>query len=262
MPPKLVGIIGDTHAGSKTAVSKRWRLDDGDEHVPSLHQAWLMDNLSDWIRHTLYQAQDHEFVLCLGGDLVDGVQHHGSTQTFGTPKDQTNLAVDLLRPLANAAAKIYALRGTDAHAGQSGNFDRDVAEELGVKAENIDFRHLIDFDGALLDWAHHVGAGRRPGVRGNSLKNLITDIYFTCLETRKRIPDLIVRHHVHQYDDVSDHRRGMRAVTVPGWQLHTTHTRRLSPHGLPGIGAMLWWPDKMKIEVKEYEPAADPIKYA
>jgi len=259
--PKLVGIIGDVHAGSKTAASKRMVLDDGDEHVPSLHQEWLLDNFNTLVEQMKREALGHDFVLLLGGDLVDGTQHHGSTQTFGTPQDQINLAVDLLMPLMNIASKAYALRGTDAHVGQSGDLDRAVASKLGIPASNIDFRHLLDFDGALLDWAHHVGAGRRPGTRGNSLKALMSDIYFTCLETKQRVPDLIVRHHVHQYDDVSDHRRGMRAITCPAWQLHTTHTRRLSPHGIPSTGGVMWWPDRMKVQAVEFAPILDEVKY-
>lgn len=259
--PKLVGFVGDTQTGSKTALAKATVLDDGDHYGLSLHQQWLLDCYNDCIAKVKYHAAGHEFHLKLGGDLVDGSQHHGSAQTFGTKEDQERLSAELLMPFANMASRIHGLKGTDAHTGPSGGSDKAVLRMLGVNDSDVKYRHRQDYDGALLDWAHHTTMARKPHTRGNSLNALINDIYFQSLEEAEPLPSLIVRHHVHLYDDRSDHRKGMRAIACPGWQLHTAFTRRLSPHSIADIGVVLWWPDTMRVLPILYKPKEDPIEY-
>jgi len=257
--PKLVCFIGDLHAGSKVAVATEYVLDDGDVYRPSLHQQWLYDCFVDCIKRIKKHAKGRDIHLKIGGDCVDG-HHHDSTQVFGTPEDQHRLAVELLSPLADIASRIDGLRGTDAHVRQSGNDDRAVYRALGVSDDQIRYRFIQDYDGMILDWAHHMTTGRLPHTRGNSLKSLLNAIYFDNLERGRRQPALIVRHHVHIYDDVADHRKGIRAVSCPAWQLQTAYTRRLSPHGLCSVGVVLWMPDTRQVIPILYEPEQDTIE--
>ena len=256
MKDELVLFIGDIHAGSKTALAKKFDLDDGDIYVPSKSQDWLYSCWQDLTKKTKKLAPGYRLILCVGGDTVDN-HHHQSQQVFGTDIDQINLAVSLLLPLATVADRVYGLRGTETHTHQSGQYDVKVVEELGGECE---YRHRLDVGGKLLDWAHHISTGRRAHTRGNSLKVLGKDIYITALERGERVPDLVVRHHVHLYDDVSDHRIGVRAVTCPGWQLQTAFTRRLDPAGLPSVGGLLWYPRINRLDPILYKVADDPIR--
>lgn len=258
--PKLLCFLGDLQAGSKTALAMPFILDDKDEYRPSLLQNWLLNCYKDVFEKVKYHARGHDLHLKLGGDMVDG-DHHDSSQVFGTSEDQQTLAVELTMPFMNIATRCDALKGTDAHTGPSGDGDRAVYRKLGVREENIKYRHVQDYNGALLDWAHHTNGGRKPNTRGNALQALINDIYFQNLEQGERIPSLIVRHHVHLYDDKSDNRKGIRAVACPGWQLNTSFTRRISPHGLASIGLVLWWPDTLRVLPILYKPEEDPIEY-
>lgn len=257
--PKLVCFIGDVHAGGKTAVAVPFKLNDKDTYTPSLHQDWLAQCWRDAIEICKKAAVKHDFHLLLGGDLIDGCQHHGSTQTFGTENDQIKLSAELLFPLAEMSVRSFGIFGTPAHAGKGGSNDKAVMEKLEVANEDCDYSHLLEFEGRLLDWAHTTSTGRRPHTRGNSLNNLISDTYITCLETGARKPDLIVRHHVHQTDDRSDGRRGMRAVAVPGWQLASEFIHNLPNSSLADIGFTLWWPKENIIRTKTYAPKNNSI---
>lgn len=261
MPKPILGVfIADLQSGSKTAVAKPIVLDDGDTYTPSLHQDWLYNCLQSALKRVQIYAKGHDVHMKFGGDMVDGVAHHGSSQTFGTTKDQRALAVDLCMPFVNMAARMDGLRGTDAHTGASGDGDRAVYRELGIPDKNIHYRARQQYGNHILDWAHHTGAGRKPNTRGNGLKALINEVYFQNLECGEPIPSLIVSHHVHLYDDVSDHRKGIRAVNCPGWQLNTAFTRKIGPRGLASIGLLLWWPETMRVLPLLYKPKEDPIE--
>ena len=256
MKDELVIFVGDIHAGSKTALAKRFDLDDGDIYTPSLSQDWLYVNWQALTKKVKKLSSGYRVILCIGGDTVDN-HHHNSQQVFGTDVDQINLVVSLLLPLATMSDRVYGLRGTEAHTHQSGQYDVKVVEELGGECE---YRYRLDVGGKLLDWAHHVNIGRRAHTRGNSLKALGKDIYITALEAGERVPNLVMRHHVHLYDDISDHRIGVRTVTCPGWQLHTAFTRRIDPAGLPSVGGLLWYPRLSVVDAVIYKVADDPIR--
>lgn len=260
MKPKIVCFVGDVHAGSKAAVADEIELADGDIYTPSLHQEWLLERWIEFYATAKKLSKGHDFHLMLGGDLIDGCQHHGSTQTFGTEDDQIGLSVSLLTPLAEMSVRSFAILGTPAHAGKVGQFDKRVAKDLEVAPADIDWQHRISFEERILDWAHTTSMGRRPHTRGNNLNNLINDIHVTCLESHDPDPDLIVRHHVHQFDDRMDGRRRMRAIACPGWQLATEYTHNLPNSTLPDVGGVFWWPKENKVEVVRYEVKQSPIK--
>ena len=247
-------FLGDLHAGSKLAPLVPFTDADGVNYAPSKLQAYLLTLWRDCLSDVKSAARGCDVVLHLGGDLVDGVAHHGTTQTVLDHNGQRDLAVELLRPWVNLSAAAYGLLGTDAHVRDNGQDDASVCKELGVPAKGY---WRIECEGLLLDWAHHA-SGARLRLEA-SLLRLADNIQREARrrEPPERVPDLIVRHHVHRYArarfDTTE------AVTVPGWQAQTSFTRRHDPAGLLSVGVVAWWPKRREIRPFVYDHPAEPI---
>lgn len=257
MPDPLHLFIGDVHAGSSVAVMEPFSDHDGIQYGPSRVQSLLLKFWRQMVAEVKTAAKGRDLVLHLGGDLVDGVHHHGSTQTVGDVADQRALAVQLLLPLANISKMIYALLGTDAHVGQSGTEDASVAKELGAEAR---YRWRLDCSGKILDWAHHVAGPRLPWTQEGGLIRLTNKTIIDCMERDQKPPDLIVRHHTHLH--CRTHIKGVDALVVPGWQAATAFTRKIDPSGLLTVGAVLWYPKLGEFRALLYRFPDDEITKA
>lgn len=257
MPEPAHIFVGDIHAGSKLAPLVPFTDADGVNYNPSRIQAVLNGFLAQALADTKAAAKGCKVVLHLGGDLVDGVAHHGTTQTVLDRVGQRDLAVELLRPWVNLADAAYGLLGTDAHVGDNGQEDTSVCRELGVKAQGF---WRIESAGKVLDWAHHVGGGRRPWTKESALITLANKTRLECISRAKQEPPphLIIRHHMHHY--VRTHAGGTDVVVVPGWQAQTAYTRMLDPNGLLTVGVVLWYPARGEVRPLLYEFSAEPIQ--
>ena len=217
--PTALLIIGDFHAGSKVSLcpEEGVALDDGDLYHPNRAQKALWNFFSrefiPWIKQ---KAKGYRLVVDDGGDGIDGATHHGSLQTFGTNADAEELHIRMIEPITNMADDIIYVRGTRAHVGLSSESDVRLARRLGVLAH---WRYQKEIDGKLLDIRHHASTGRRAWTRGTSLHALMRHEYFTALEKRERIPNVVVRHHVHMFDALTDFRMGITGILAPGWKM-------------------------------------------
>jgi len=254
-------FLGDLHAGSKLAPLVPFTTDK--TQPPSTHkpenqtQVVLAGFLAQALDDARALCQGYAVRLHLGGDLVDGVAHHGTTQTVGDRNAQRDLAVKLLLPWVVFAGRdyCYGLMGTDAHVGDNGQEDSAVCSELGVRVKHF---WRIESAGKLLDWAHHVNVGKRWAGLEGPLTNLANDTRAKYLEEGERPPDMIVRHHIHRY--VRAHAKRTDVVAVPGWQSQTSFTRRIDPSGLLTVGVVLWWPVTGTIKPLLYRFPAEPIE--
>lgn len=253
--PNLVISVGDYHSGSTTALAIPFVLADGQTITPSRYQVWLKTKHDEFVARCKQEAQGHFVTLLIGGDMIDGVAHHGTSQTVGTTADQRDMAVELTRPLWGMADRLYALRGTDAHVGSNGEEDSTVAGAVGAQAGHY---WQLDIGGRLIDWAHHCKLGQREWTIDNPLITLAETVEFSALRRKRRVPDLVLRHHVHRGRHVRAS-GGMQVVTCPCWQLPTSWLRALDPRAWPDIGGVLYHPADNRAEVLRYELPDDPI---
>lgn len=237
------------HAGSTVALSPK-QVDMGDDGIYSANagQRWLLGKWGEFIASVKAQTKGRRLVLVLGGDLVDGARHHGTFQSWGTPQAQVAAAVELLLPLANIASKIYGLRGTPCHAGESGADDAAVIKELGGKAA---YRWQLEIDDTLFDVAHH---GRRDGRVWTEGNAGLAEIRKARLAGRS--PHYIIRHHVHKHDLIAH--SGITFAACPSWQLQTEHGRRIDPANIDDIGGLIWTKSD-GLRPLLYHPKPDPV---
>lgn len=248
-------FLGDLHAGSKLAPLVPFTDADGIQYSPSRIQAVLNGFMAQALADVKEAVRGHKVVLHLGGDLVDGVAHHGTTQTVLDRPGQRDLAVALLLPWVNLSDAAYGLLGTDAHVGDNGQEDTSVCQELGVKAQGF---WRIESAGRILDWAHHLTGSRRnlesAGIR---LAKDTADGY-RKRQPPERVPNLAVRHHLHRY--MRTRYEETEVVVVPGWQAQTAYTRALDPNALLTVGVVIWYPRQNEIRPLLYEFPAEPVQ--
>ena len=253
---ELLGVfVGDLHCGSPTAPAPRGKIE-------STAGEWVSETFQTFVAETLALVATRRTVIFLGGDLVDGSRHHGTYESWGTPKEQRDAAIGLLLPLTSKAAAVYGLIGTEAHAGPKGDDDRTVAEELGAKSAEHTW-HLT-LGGQRLDWAHHgVSVPRDPtnedsGMLAEArrqyqgwLKRLAFKAEFPDTPDVMPKPDLVVRHHAH-FSPRPVNRLGITVAVCPCWQLSNSFGYKIGPERVPSIGALYWHPERGAVERKLY----------
>jgi hypothetical protein len=118
--PALCVFCGDTHTGSDTglAPARYWMESKSRYYGLSRTQSWLSKCFGEFILLVNEYRATHEILVFFGGDMVDGVQHHGSIQTIGTRKEQIEMAVEATRPLWSIAEEVFVCYGTAAHVGE------------------------------------------------------------------------------------------------------------------------------------------------
>lgn len=218
-------FVGDLHTDGPTAITSPAK-------ATNKVQEWLGETWQAVVKRTKSEARDKEFVLMLGGDLVD---REGRLARLA--------AIELLQPLANISSGIYGVPGTDYHVGEDGEEDRSVYDQLGAKCKQV--QTLAVSEKRLL-WAHHGGALGVDGYAG--LNNTAKKIFNLCRENEIKAPDLVVLHHLHKAPKDFGYYRGVKVAVCPCWQLPNSYAAKRVTFDIPTIGALAWWPARDKLE--------------
>jgi len=242
----VVLAIGDLHDGSTTGLSTR-------RNCRTVASEWLIDTFEIMIAQVLKRAANRPFFVLGGGDVIEG-HHHNSKMVWGTKKEQRDDAIELLQPLAVKATKLYGVLGTEAHAGDNAEDDKQVMQELG--ATMIDHHQRIRFGKKYLSWAHHgMTAGNDPDTSDGGMLLAIKKYYALykaltvewaengAIGNRPTPASLLISHHTHR----SPHpvmRHGIYAALCGCWQLQTPHGAKIAPRLPVDIGVLIWEPER------------------
>ena len=189
------------------------------------------------------------------GDMVDG-NHHGTTQILsGNPNAQAavvNACMEI--PLALKPEKIWMIRGTDAHVGQSACAEERIADGLRRDKRPIvtedrtgsasHWHAKANFHGWRFDFAHHGRVGTRPWTKPNVVMNLAAEIFQDHAQVdfdRNQLPSaphIAIRSHMHQFVDTGNAHR-VRVIQTPAWQLATSFINRIAPGKLAEVGGVI-----------------------
>lgn len=248
MKPAYVVFLGDTHVGSNAGLCKPGFVMGGEDktkqwkYSPSPNQEKLYNAFVAMRTVVKERSKGHRLYLMLGGDMVDGVNHHGTTETRGTTADQRDMALELLTPWASLADEVWGVTGTAAHVGGEGEDDRSIYSMLCGRNYAAKFNLLID--GKRLWWAHHgVKVGKRSWTAENEMTALAKDIYFRCMEDNRPKPDVVVGHDRHRSPEPI-RVKGIAVAVCPCWQMPTYYGETFSPFTGTDIGILTWIPSK------------------
>lgn len=203
----------------------------------------------DMVEFIELSALDYRVGVAFGGDIKDGTQHHGSTQTHGTPEDQREMSVELLKPLVSVATWCYGVTGTEAHAGVQGDDDRAIYTALGVDSfDNLE----CEIEGRTVLHAHHgIPVGQRENTLESGAISLLKDIQQRRLQQGRKPASLVVGHDRHRtFEPV--HLRGAWIAVCPCWQLPTYYGNNW-PFSDVSIGFLMYDPISNHLQRVTYQ---------
>lgn len=250
-------VVADTHIGCRMGLMHPdgAALDDGGKVVPSPAQRkiWAVWEYfwGAWVpKHT----RGEPYAVVFNGDATEGVHHNAVTQwSHNDVVDQVNHAVKVLRPIRDKAAQYFHIRGSTAHAGQSGMLEETLAKELGaeplvVELDGVEGKQFARWElykrigstngegGVTIHILHHIGT---TGSQHYESTALMKEFIEALVEAaRWGYPPLggIVRSHRHRAMQIRIPAKfctlpdagEATAVITAGWQLKTPFAHRIA----------------------------------
>lgn len=232
-----VVVISDTHCGCQfgLCIPGKFKLDGGGVYMPSKNQKkvykWWREFWNEWIPEV---TKNQPFILVHNGDAIDGRHHNSTTQISQNIADQVNLAYELLAPVVKKSAQYYHIRGTEAHIGQSGEFEEILAQQLGaIPNEDGNYARWelwLKLNHALIHFAHHIGTTGRTHYETSAVMAELAEMYAEAGRWKEHSPDVVVRSHRHRNIEIrvpSALGYNISMVTA-GWQLRTPFTYKIA----------------------------------
>lgn len=251
-PPVVLLVVSDLHCGSTVGLCpERIALDDGGEYLASKAQRWLWQCWESLLRRADALRSEHcaELYVVFNGDMVDG-NHHGTTQILsGNPSAQAAVVDACIRPVLDLKpSRIWFLRGTDVHVGQSASAEERIASGLRKDKRPVvgdedtgtasHWNVKMEIHGTRLDFAHHGRVGTRPWTKPNVTANLAAEIFYTHAAAGRPHPHIAIRSHMHQCVDTHD-QHPTRVIQTPAFQLATSFIHRIAAGSIADVGGVI-----------------------
>lgn len=233
--PRSLIIVSDTHCGCRLGLMNPEvpvRLDGGGWYQASKFQKamWkLWRELFDvWVPQV---TRGEPYDLVHNGDAIDGVHHRSTTQISQNIEDQLRIAESVLQPEVNrckaSGGTYYHIRGTEAHVGQSGEYEERLARTLGAKPNDEDqfarfelWKRVGGKNGPLVHLLHHIGTTGSAAHEASAVNAELSAAYVEAARWRREPPDFIVRSHRHRSIavDLNSARGYAAGIVTPAWQ--------------------------------------------
>ena len=253
MPTKNLIVVSDTHSGCRVGLIHPGGigLDGGGRYMPSELQLkmWALwrEFWDGWVPSV---TRGEPFDVVHNGDALDGVHHRSTTQISHNLEDQQRIAEAVLAPVVAqckaSGGTYYHIRGTEAHVGQSGEYEERLARMLGAKPN--DQGQYARFDlwkrvgSALVHLLHHIGTTSSAAHEASAVNAELTAEYVEAARWNREPPDYVVRSHRHRSIavDLNSARGYAAGIVTPAWQLKTPYVwkvpgARISEPQLGGI---------------------------
>lgn len=242
--PRTLIVISDTHSGCRVGLMHPdgMRVDGGGWYKPSAFQLkmwdWWREFWDEWVPEV---TRGEAYDVVHNGDALDGVHHRSTTQISQNMEDQQRIAEAVLLPVAEACrasgGTYYHIRGTEAHVGQSGEFEERLARKLGAKPNAEGQYARFDLwkrvgtatkrvHAPLVHLLHHVGTTASAAHESSAVNAELTASYVEAARWGRQPPDYIVRSHRHRCIavDMNSARGNAAALVTPAWQGKTPFT--------------------------------------
>jgi hypothetical protein len=221
-------ILADIHAGSTAALLPPGFLNFEANEIKQnpiqefLWLCWLRN--CEWIKSIV---GEDPFALVLNGDLIEGI-HHGNKQVISPEMgDHFAAAVEILKPLAQRAAKVFVVRGTECHVN---NHEQGIGDMLGAEmnpeiGKRVFDRLTLDINGVRHVFRHHIGTSISRRLAATQLSAVLSEEQVEAANNSELIPRVIGCAHRHVYG-AYENDNGLCVVSPP-WQMHTRFTHKV-----------------------------------
>lgn len=253
-------LVGDIHANSIHALMPpSFMLDSGNIILYNKYQQWLWDKWqSFWF--TVYNQYEVEAIL-LNGDLVQGIHVNRDGEIILLKKnEQHRLALAVLEPMLYDKGErrqmpLFVTRGTGYHDGIMGQDGEALAREMKAVQDPhthsySKYRWKIQWRGKILKATHHIQTANVYPL--TPLFRALNEEKQRAVDRKTRMPDAIIRSHVHQCNVVEDS-AGHLAMVLPAWQLSTEYVHKKIPEAIAPVGGMVLTIDEAgKLRAEKY----------
>lgn len=243
-------VVSDLHCGCRLGLCPpRVSLDDGGvyEHSALQYDVWSRWQ-EFWYEWVPLVTKGEPFAVVCNGDSIDGVHHGAVTQISHNLGDQAKIAKMVLKPIVELCeGRYYHIRGTEAHAGQSGQDEERLAEELGAIADQDGRRARwelwLAIGCGLVHLSHHIGTSGSLAYETSAVHKELEQAFVEAARWGNRHPDVIVRSHRHRNVEtrIQTAHGFATACTTAGWQVKTPFSYKITGgrQSLPQIGGTL-----------------------
>lgn len=240
---KICAVVGCLHAGSTVGLcpaENSIMLDDGGHYEPSSYQKEIWKHWVEFWRTTKQIAteENSEVVMVFLGDIMDG-NHHQTTQIVSSNIAATQMMIaqecidKAINTLGGAMSSMVFIRGTEAHAGKSGQYEEALArlyeKAVEVNGKKSHWGLTINMGNISIDLAHHGRIGQRAWTKLSGPASIGAETIIHCSIARQNVPDYVIRGHYHQWADTGDTFPKPRVIQIPSWQIPTAYVHRISP---------------------------------
>lgn len=244
-------VISDQHIGCKLALMHPDGavLDEGSRAMPSPLQLKLWSIWerfwNEWVPRVTH---GEPFAVVNNGDAIDGVHHGTTTQWSHCLADQRQHAELILSPVLKACeGRYYHVRGTEAHVGQSGTEEEQLARALGATRSHGG--HYARWElwkrlgSHLIHFSHHIGTTSSSAHETSAVNAELSALFNEAGRWGHEVPAVIVRSHRHRCSEVRLPAKWgyATAFVTPAWQLKTPFCYRIAGARVttPQIGGSL-----------------------
>jgi hypothetical protein len=250
-------VFSDTHSGCRVALCppRGVPLDGGGSYLPSAFQlkmwAWWEEFWGEWVPTV---TRGEPFDVVHNGDAIDGVHHNSTTQISHNLEDQQRIAEAVLLPVVkqckDSGGTYYHIRGTEAHVGQSGEYEERLARSIGAKPNaegqfaRFDlWKRVGGAKGPLVHLLHHIGSTSSAAHEASAVNAELAAAFVEAGRWGREPPDFVVRSHRHRSIavDMNTARGYAASIVTPAWQGKTPFTWKIPGGRLsePQIGGIV-----------------------
>jgi hypothetical protein len=233
-------VISDEHFGCEMGLFPfdKFLMDGGGYYYPSplqkkVAKMWRIF-WDEWVPEV---TKGEPYFIVNNGDAVDGTHHGSVTQITQNLERQKEMAIVGLMPLIKnkKCAGYYHIRGTEAHVGKSGQYEEEIAKQLGARPDETGnharWEMWFNLNGKLIHFSHHIGTTGSSAYESTAVYKECVEQFVEAGRWGDAPPDVVVRSHRHRQFETriaTKNGYGISLVT-PGWQLKTPFV-----HKLPG----------------------------
>ena len=247
-------VVSDTHCGCRMGLvhPDGIQVDGGGRYLPSTVQRKMWDRWQEfWGEWVPEVTRGEPFDLVHNGDAIDGVHHRSTTQISHNLEDQQRMAEMVLRPAVDlcrqSGGTYYHIRGTEAHVGQSGEYEERLARTLGAKPNAEGQYARFDLwkrvGSCLVHLLHHIGTTSSAAHESSAVNAELTAEYVEAARWNREPPDFIVRSHRHRSIavDLNSAKGYAAGIVTPAWQLKTPYVWKIPGARIsePQLGGVL-----------------------